>query len=177
MTGRSYSRTSAILATIGGSLPIDTKTPVMQSAHSLLFLDSRYILQLRDDKPNIAAPGQWSLFGGLIQNGETPHQAIIREILEELSIQPPRYEFLWHIDYIAEYEKEMIRSWFFEADVSMIWSAHILREGKATGVFAHKETMNLAMPWVMRETIDRYKKRKHLAKESIIATDAKRDLT
>ena len=154
-----------------------SQIPQLQSAHALLFLDGCYILQLRDDKPNIAAPGQWSLFGGLIQNGETPLQAVAREILEELSIQPPQYDFLWHIDYIAEYEKEMIRSWFFEADVSMIWSSHILREGKATGVFDHKETMNLAMPWVMRETIDRYEKRIHPAKESVSAVDEKGDFT
>ena len=147
---------SAIPAITGGSLPTDPDAPVLQSAHALLFLDGRYILQLRDDKPNIAAPGQWSLFGGLIHDGETPHQTIIREILEELSIQPLQYDFLWHIDYSAEYEKEMIRSWFFEADVSMIWSSHILHEGKATGIFDHKETMNLAMPWVMRETLRRY---------------------
>lgn len=131
--------------------------PQLQSAHAILLLDGKYILQLRDDKPDIAAPGQWSLFGGLIQDSETPHQTIIREILEELSIQPPQYDFLWHIDYIAEYEKEMIRSWFFEADVSMIWSEHILREGQTTGIFNYKETMNLVMPWVMRETINRYK--------------------
>lgn len=168
---------SAILATIGGSLRTDSKSPVIQSAHAVLLLDGKYVLQLRDDKPTIAAPGQWSLFGGLIQKGESPLQAIIREINEELSIQPSQYDFLWHIDYIAEYEKEMIRSWFFAADVSMIWSSHILREGKATGVFDHKETMNLAMPWVMRETIDRYEKRKHPAKESVIAVDEKGDFT
>lgn len=138
----------------------------LQSAHAILLLDGKYVLQLRDDKPNIAAPGQWSLFGGLIQDGETARQSVIREIFEELSIQPFQYDFLWHIDYIAEYEKQMIRSWFFEADVSMIWSEHILREGQATGIFSHKETMNLVMPWVMRETLNRYEVDKKLRRST-----------
>jgi len=140
--------------------------PQLQSAHAILLLDGKYVLQLRDDKPNIAAPGQWSLFGGLIQDGETAHQSVAREIFEELSIQPFQYDFLWHIDYIAEYEKEMIRSWFFEADVSMIWSEHILREGQATGIFNHKETMNLVMPWVMRESLNRYEVYKKLRRST-----------
>ena len=131
--------------------------PQLQSAHAILLLDGKYVLQLRDDKPNIIAPGQWSLFGGSIQEGETARQSVVREIFEELSVQPPHYTYLWHIDYIAEYEKEMTRSWFFEADVSMVWPEHILKEGQALGVFEYKETMNLVMPWVMRETINRYK--------------------
>lgn len=136
------------------------KIPDLQSAHAILLLAGRYVLQLRDNKPSIAAPGQWSLFGGMIQDGETPVQSVKREIYEELSIDPHQYAFLWYIDYIAEYEKEMIRSWFFEADVSMVWQNHILGEGQATGVFNYKETMNLAMPWVMRETLKRYEDNK-----------------
>lgn len=136
--------------------------PKLQSAHAILLLEDKYVLQLRDNKPNIAAPGQWSLFGGLIQNGEMPLESVEREIFEELSIHPSHYTFLWHIDYVAEHEKAMIRSWFFEADVSRIWAQHILREGQAAGVFDFRETMNLAMPSVMRETLKRYENNKSL---------------
>lgn len=142
------------------------QTPRLQSAHAILLLKGKYILQLREDKPNIIAPGQWSLFGGLIQVGETPIQSVTREIFEELSIQPFHYDFLWHIDYMGEYEKEMTRSWFFEADVSMVWPEHILKEGQALGAFEYKETMNLVMPWVMRETLNRYEVDKKLRRSA-----------
>jgi len=34
-------------------------SPIKQSAHAVLFLGEKYVLQLRDSNPNIAAPGQW----------------------------------------------------------------------------------------------------------------------
>ena len=132
------------------------KTPEMQSAHAILLLDGQYILQLRDNKPDIAAPGQWTLFGGMIAEDETLLKSIQREIFEELSIQPKEFQYLWFIDYIAEFEQECIRSWFFSADVKDVWPQHKLMEGQDAGIFTYERTKALKMPWVMRETIARY---------------------
>lgn len=139
-------------------MPTDPEAPVLQSAHAILLLDGQYILQLRDDKPDIAAPGQWSLFGGVIADAETPLKNIQREIFEELSIRPREFQYLWFIDYIAEFEKEWIRSWFFSADVKDVWPQHKLMEGQDTGTFSYEQTRTLKMPWVMLETIERYQK-------------------
>lgn len=145
--------------TTGGSLPTDpAAVPILQSAHAILLLDGQYILQLRDDKPDIAAPGQWSLFGGIIAADETPLKSVQREIFEELTIQPRGFQYLWFIDYIAEFEKELIRSWFFSADVKDVWPYYKLMEGQDLGIFSHERTKALIMPWVMRETIERYQK-------------------
>ena len=46
----------------------------------------RILLQLRDDKPTIASPNMWGLFGGSVEQGEKPFDAAIREIEEELCI-------------------------------------------------------------------------------------------
>jgi 8-oxo-dGTP pyrophosphatase MutT (NUDIX family) len=32
------------------------------------------------------SPGQWSLFGGTVEDGETPEVAVVREVLEETGI-------------------------------------------------------------------------------------------
>ena len=48
--------------------------------------DHRALMQLRDDIPGIAAPGQWSLFGGAVEPGETLDQAARREFAEETGI-------------------------------------------------------------------------------------------
>lgn len=130
----------------------------LQSAHATLLLNGQYILQLRDNKPNIAAPGQWTLFGGMIAEDETPLKSIQREIFEELSIQPMEFQYLWLIDYFAEFEQERIRSWFFSADVKDVWPQHKLMEGQDVGIFSYDQTKTLQMPWVMRETIERYQK-------------------
>lgn len=46
----------------------------------------RYLMQLRDQKPNIFYPGHWGVFGGAIDPGETPEQGLSREIEEELGL-------------------------------------------------------------------------------------------
>ncbi|MET7767441.1 NUDIX hydrolase [Nocardia sp. NPDC005366] len=49
--------------------------------------DNQVLLYLRDDKPGIPYPNLWALLGGMIEDGETPLQTIIREIDEEIGIQ------------------------------------------------------------------------------------------
>jgi 8-oxo-dGTP pyrophosphatase MutT (NUDIX family) len=49
-------------------------------------LGKRYLLQLRDQKPNIFYPGHWSVFGGAMDPGETISQGLRRELREELSL-------------------------------------------------------------------------------------------
>ena len=45
----------------------------------------KYILQHRDDFPNIEFPGYWSFLAGWIEVNETPMDAIKRELKEELT--------------------------------------------------------------------------------------------
>lgn len=61
--------------------------------------DGRYLMQLRDDIPEIPYPGYWGLFGGSVDPGETPGEALARELMEELEFRPreatyfTRFEF------------------------------------------------------------------------------------
>jgi 8-oxo-dGTP diphosphatase len=130
--------------------------PNTQSAHAILLRDDKYILQLRDNKPRIAAPGQWSLFGGLKKIDETPLETISREIQEELSIQPAEFHYLWFTDYFASFEDEVIRTWFFSSDVSSVWAEHKLLEGQSVGIFHFEDIFDLEMPTVMQTTIERF---------------------
>ncbi|MFA5870404.1 MAG: NUDIX domain-containing protein [Candidatus Paceibacterota bacterium] len=59
----------------------------------LISTDNEFILQQRDDKSDIARPGMITNFGGSVEKGEKPINAIIREIQEELSIKLSRQDF------------------------------------------------------------------------------------
>lgn len=136
--------------------------PAFQSAHAILILNGEYVLQKRDDRPDISSPGKWSLFGGKVGKGEEPSDAIKREIREELSIEPAVFNYLWYTDYYAPFEQSIIRTWFFEADVIDVWYSHKLGEGEAIGVFKFEQLSGLNMPPVMHQTIERF----HTEKES-----------
>lgn len=58
--------------------------------------EDSYIMQLRDSKPNIFYPDHWGCFGGAVENGESPEEAIKREIFEELE---------YNISYFKEFTR------------------------------------------------------------------------
>lgn len=47
---------------------------------------NKYLFVLRDNKPNILYSNMWGLFGGGIEPGENPLEAIKRELNEEINI-------------------------------------------------------------------------------------------
>jgi 8-oxo-dGTP diphosphatase len=53
-------------------------------AIAILHRGDRVLFQLRDLKPDIVYPGHWGLFGGHLEPGESPEEAVIRELQEEI---------------------------------------------------------------------------------------------
>lgn len=57
-------------------------------ATGLLFdKNNKLLIYLRDNKDTIPFPNHWDLFGGYVESGETPEEALAREVQEELGIQ------------------------------------------------------------------------------------------
>ena len=52
--------------------------------------EGRYLMQLRDDRPAVSMRGHWGLFGGVIEAGEEPAAALVRELREELDLTVDR---------------------------------------------------------------------------------------
>jgi 8-oxo-dGTP diphosphatase len=74
----------------------DGRRPVAGAV--LVARDGRVLLQLRDDKPGIDAPGQWSLFGGGMDERELPEAGMLREVAEEVGYSVRHYRPLLVFD-------------------------------------------------------------------------------
>lgn len=59
----------------------------------------RYLMQLRDDIPNIWYPGHWGLFGGAVDDGEDEIAALCRELREELELELKTAELFVRFDF------------------------------------------------------------------------------
>jgi 8-oxo-dGTP diphosphatase len=54
---------------------------------------NRLLVYLRDDKPDIPFPDHWDFFGGHVEAGETPEEALVREVKEELGVELEQWSF------------------------------------------------------------------------------------
>lgn len=61
--------------------------------------DGRYLMQLRDDKPGIFYPDHWGLFGGGVESGEEPEEALRRELMEELALPVDDMRYFTRMDF------------------------------------------------------------------------------
>ena len=123
---------------------------------AILLVNGRYALQLRDDRPEIHAPGVWALFGGSRESGEPPARAIAREIEEELGIRPDPFRLLWEMDNFTPLAGAVGHYWVFEADATSLWSQHRLTEGQDAQHFAWEQLPAVTMPPLIREIIERH---------------------
>ena len=132
----------------------DPSLPLL--AVAVTTVGDRFALQLRDDHPDVAWRGHWGLFGGAVESGETPPEAMVRELYEELTLHVPDCRFLWatreHRDWWGRRREQHV----FHADLTAIWSAHDLREGESTEVFDF-DTLPHRMVPAARAIIERFR--------------------
>jgi 8-oxo-dGTP pyrophosphatase MutT (NUDIX family) len=136
-----------------GSAPCSR--PHKEFAHAVILVSGAYVLQLRDDIPGIAYPGMWTLFGGALEPDEEPGHGLRREITEELGIMLNGCRLLWQVDRFSEFWRQPVRHWFFVADATDEWPSHVVREGKAAGLFRFEELPRQIVP-LAREAIQHH---------------------
>jgi 8-oxo-dGTP pyrophosphatase MutT (NUDIX family) len=114
----------------------------------LLLEDRRYVLQLRDDIEGIFYPGHWGCFGGAVDRGESPPQALRRELKEELELDADAFEEFTRFDFdFGRLGQKRVFRIYYEVPVTPSeFSRLVLHEGAEVRAFTGAEI--LAQPRV-----------------------------
>jgi 8-oxo-dGTP pyrophosphatase MutT (NUDIX family) len=157
-----------------------TALPRRQDAAAIIHTeDGRYLMQLRDDKPGLRAPGHWGLFGGGIEPGENPREALVRELEEELDFTA--VNALWFAETIVtvpQFNVEPTHKIFFsvliaEADIAG------MRQHEGAGMALMTVEEILAKPKVVPWDIDpviMHARLPQVVPEAAVAFRAEREL-
>ncbi len=62
---------------------------VKDGASALIMSPDKILLFHRDNIPTIPSPDCWQIVGGGIEPGESPREAVLREVEEEVSVRLP----------------------------------------------------------------------------------------
>jgi 8-oxo-dGTP diphosphatase len=92
-------------------------------AIAILHQDNKFLMQLRDNIPNILYPGYWGFFGGHVEAGETPEEAVVREVAEEIGYAMNAPQFF------MTSESENVIRYVFHAPLTAALSELQLNEG------------------------------------------------
>ena len=126
--------------------PLDPLLPAAAVGALITTPEGRYLLQHRDDLPQIWYPNHWGLFGGGLDPGETPEQALRRELMEEIGFSPKELRFFTQLDFHFGFAGgSVIPRLYYEVPVTADDLAVMrLGEGQAMRLFDAAELANTA---------------------------------
>jgi 8-oxo-dGTP diphosphatase len=123
--------------------------------------DGRVLLQQRDNKPSIPYPGWWTFFGGAVEDGERPDEAIVRELREELELtQTVTFWFDYECPVRTQPGVVTTRNYMFVAQLTVPLEALTLREGQSMRLWSKAAARDLELAYeqtyVLRAFFDRF---------------------
>ena len=109
-----------------------------------LFLGERLLVQLRDNRPDVAWAGHWDLPGGGRDGTETPWETLSREVDEEVGLAMEEAEVLWRMQSTSGDKPDAI-VWFYVARMPADKVGEVLfgDEGEAWALMAPDRFMGL----------------------------------
>lgn len=130
-------------------------TNIQESAHPrltgsdavaaiILTEDGCYLLQHRDDIPEIWFPDHWGCFGGAVDAGEDPIAALKRELYEEIEFKPKEIAYFTRFDFdLAELGMARYYRIYYVMPMTRAEQERlILHEGRAVQAFTDEEILH-----------------------------------
>jgi 8-oxo-dGTP diphosphatase len=111
-----------------------------------------FLLALRDNKSWIPFPNHWDLIGGHVEEGETPEEALVREIKEELDIDFTDYRFYKRFEcYTGDvFENE---KYIYTGRIDIPIEEITLLEGQYARYFSKEEIPGLAFANIIQSIV------------------------
>jgi 8-oxo-dGTP diphosphatase len=123
-------------------------------AQVLLFdRDRKLLIYLRDDKPDIPFPNSWDFFGGHVEDGETPEQALVREVKEELGVVLRNWEFVRRYD-CAEGDAYPNIKYIYRANIDKRPAELVLSEGQRLTSIGIAERFNFSFANILGRILE-----------------------
>lgn len=110
----------------------------------------KVLLQQRDDNPAIRYPGHWSLFGGTIEDDESPAAAVAREVQEEIDFE------LRNFGLFREFVQNNKREFAFAGELTARLDELTLSEGQGMNFFDPSELRDLQIRPDDKDTLEQY---------------------
>jgi len=106
--------------------------------------DGQYLLQHRDDIPEIWFPDHWGCFGGAVDAGEDPIAALKRELYEEIEFEPKEIAYFTRFDFdLAELGLEhYYRIYYVMPMTAQEQMRLVLHEGRAVEAFTGEDILH-----------------------------------
>lgn len=123
----------------------------------------KFLLNLRDNIPNIPYPNYWDLIGGGLEKDESPLECIKRECLEEIGYTPKNILFIETIEVPRHYlNPKDCRVHVFTGKIYKQIREINLQEGIDINYFSFEELKEIKFPYLWLDFIIKNKERLEL---------------
>jgi 8-oxo-dGTP diphosphatase len=114
-----------------------------------------FLLALRDNKSSIPFPNHWDLIGGHVEEGETPEEALVREVKEELDIDISEYSFYKKVECLTGDAYENIK-YIYTGKINIPIEEITLLEGERAQYFSRDEISHLKFANIIQSIVMDY---------------------
>ncbi len=112
------------------------------------------LLQHRDNTPGLPYADYWSMPGGKVEVGETPDEAIHRELVEEIELDVPLT--LWKVYERPVSNLMVIVQYVYTGEIDQEISGLAINEGQALRYVDSREFLKLPIAFGFNELLKEY---------------------